>query len=157
MSAELLQAATVILAAIAGGGGVAYLRARSQNRRDASEALEREAAADEHNSTSAKEMAKAYGLLVDDLREDIRDSREHIRRQDAELAELRTELRSVRDARDVEVSALRGEISGLREELAMLRASHATELAAERDQKAQLQARIATLEAATGGRRASER
>jgi chromosome segregation ATPase len=100
-------AGTAALGAIGGG----FWSRRSREERDA---------------TSASALAKAYGELVDDLREDVKDSREHIRRQDAELASLRDELRAVREARDSELNTVRQELADVRAENTRLRDRIAT-------------------------------
>lgn len=97
-----------------GGGAVAFLRARAQNRRD-------DAEASEHREGSAKLLAEAYGVLVDDLREDIADLRKQRDHHVEELRALRGELHTVVAAKDAEITAMRLELANERAENGRLR------------------------------------
>lgn len=106
MAIEVWEAA--LGAAAAGAGG--FWSRRSKGEKDAN---------------SAKVLAEAYGLLVDDQRESIADARKHIHRQDEEIAGLRLELRSVREQRDQERDTRDADLKGLRDEIAALRTENA--------------------------------
>jgi chromosome segregation ATPase len=89
----------------------------------------------ERNVESAVKLTVAYGEFVDDLRQDVQDSRKHIHRQDGEMAALRVELSHVKATRDQELGSLRGELAAVRQELA-----------AARTENQQLRTRVAQLE-----------
>lgn len=125
MDVELWQALVVAAVTAVGGG---FWSRRSRGERDA---------------TSAKDLAGAYGQLVDDLRKGQEDGRKHIHRldeqllrRDDEIKVLRDEVRSLRDGRDAEMGALRLELATVREELRL-----------ERAENAELRDRVASIEA----------
>lgn len=123
--------------ALTGGGVVSLLRIRGLRRRD-------DAETDEHRSGSAKLLAEAYGVLVDDLREDLRDARGHITRQDEELRLLREDLRTIVATKDQEIAAVRNELANERTENGRLR-----------DRVATLEAKVIAL-SPQSGRRATD-
>lgn len=99
------QMAVTVAAAIVGSGVIsALLRSRSQNQLD--------------ESNSAEVLARAYSVLVDDLRKGLR-------RQDEELKEMRAALarsgQEIANVRDQLVGAL-AENGQLRERVAALEA-----------------------------------
>lgn len=105
----------LIVGGLVGSGGLgAYFRLRAQNRLN-------DAEAGEHRQSSAKLLAEAYGVLVDDLREDLRDARTHISRQDEELRSLRAEVHAIVTTKDAELAAVRLELSNERSVNARLR------------------------------------
>lgn len=125
MDVELVTAAAGAVAGALGGG---FWGRRSKPERDAS---------------SAKDLALAYGQLVDDLRKGQEDLRKHVHRQDGQLLRkddeiqaLRDEVKSLRDGRDGEMASLRQELATVRDELRL-----------ERLDNRQLRDRIAALEA----------
>jgi len=123
MPVDLWQAAAATVGVVGSGGLGAFLSRRTGAERAAG--VERaQAETEERRESSAKLLAESYGLLIDDLREDIRDSRAHIDRQADELKAVRAELRSVRDSRDGELIALRGELAAVRGELAGARSEN---------------------------------
>lgn len=108
------------LPAIGGGaiGAIAtWLRGPSRKAANA----KTEAEAEFTKTESAEVLARAYSILVDDLRDDLK-------RQERELDRMRDELTSLRTAREAENAALR------------------SELAAERAENTQLRGRVASLE-----------
>jgi regulator of replication initiation timing len=106
MALEIWEAALGAVGVTGAGGAGAFFGRRSRAERDAS---------------SAVQLAKAYSALVDDQREDISDARAHIHRQDEELAALRAELATVRQAHTDELAAVRTEVATVRAENQQLR------------------------------------
>lgn len=79
-----------IMTFITGGGLVRYLRLSSITRNT--------------DANSAVALAKAYTVLVEDLRKQIS-------RNEDEIGELRKELRDLRSARESEIGGLRAELA----------------------------------------------
>lgn len=110
----VLQGIVVVVAGFAGALASALFRPRSQQGLDQAEA-------EEHRAGSAKLLAEAYGLMVDDLREDIADLRTQRDRQDQELTIVRAELKTVTAVRNQEMAAVRLELAEERRENGRLR------------------------------------
>jgi chromosome segregation ATPase len=107
---EIWHAALVAL----GGGIGRLLSLRPSNRRIDAEARRTDAEAHQKDAESAEVLARAYALLIRDLREDLS-------RQDRELESLRKELRSVVSSRDAQIADLRSELAEERAENSRLR------------------------------------
>lgn len=157
MAIEVWEAALGAVATAGAGVAGGFQSRRSRAERDAA-AAKSFAEAEAERSKSARDLAEAYKILVDDQRKQfdasLEDARGHIHRMADEMSKLRAqhaddtktlrdELARVRDSRDEEMKALRGELVATRNELAAVR----LELAAEREQKGALLSRVASLEA----------
>lgn len=100
MPSEVVQAAEIVGGGLAGGGLASLFRVGARNRRD--------------DADSAHVLAKAYALLVDDLKTTVHD-------QGNDIKELREEFRRVVVIKDQEIAALRQELANERAESGRLR------------------------------------
>lgn len=101
------EVAGTIAAAVVGAIGGGFWGRRSKMERDAS---------------SAKDLALAYGELVDDLRKGQEDLRKHVHRLDEQIMRRDDEIKSLRD----ELAVERADNRLLRDRIAALEAGRRT-------------------------------